>query len=55
MPLTSRSSSIFINSQEVVIIDAFDQLFGPFGHSVLFKGVEVHGLREFVPLVEFVV
>lgn len=55
MPLTPRSSSMFLISQEVVIIDAFDQLFGPFGHNVLFKGVEVHGFCEFVPLVEFVV
>lgn len=46
---------MFLTLQEVVIIDAPDQLFSPFSHSVLCKGAEAHGFCGFVPLVEFVV
>lgn len=46
---------MYLILQQVVIIDALDQLFSPFSHSVLCKGAEVHGFCGFVPLVEFVV
>lgn len=46
---------MFLISQEVVIVDAFEQLLVSFGHSILFERVEVHGFCKVVPLVDFVV